>query len=64
MARYNAPPFGGLYIGQPDKADAAMKQWMKDNPPPKVTLGEVADHVEHVADQLGRLIVLGNFPKH
>ena len=24
QARYNAPPFGGLYIGQPDKAKAAI----------------------------------------
>lgn len=52
-ARLNTPPFGGLYIGQPDKADAAMKQWMKDNPPPKVTLGEVADHIEHIARVAG-----------
>ncbi|MFX7922666.1 membrane dipeptidase, partial [Acinetobacter baumannii] len=27
-ARLNSPPFGGLYIGQPDKADAALKAWM------------------------------------
>lgn len=48
-ARINAPPFGGLYIGQPDRADAALKQWLADNPKPKATLAEVADHIEHVA---------------
>ncbi|MGJ3647549.1 dipeptidase [Sphingomonas sp. GlSt437] len=52
-ARLNAPPYGGLYIGQPDKADAALKQWMKDNPPPVVTLSEVADHIEHIAQVAG-----------
>lgn len=48
-ARINAPPFGGLYIGQPERADAALKQWLADNPKPKATLAEVADHIEHVA---------------
>lgn len=52
-ARLNSPPFGGLYIGQPDKADAAMKQWLADNPPPKVTLSDVADHIDHIAKVAG-----------
>ncbi len=52
-ARYNAPPFGGLYIGQPDKADAALKEWDKAHPAPRVTLSMVADHVDHVARVAG-----------
>ena len=52
-ARLNAPPFGGLYIGQPDKADAALKQWQIDNPKPEATLAQVADHIEHIAKVAG-----------
>ncbi len=46
--RYNAPPFGGLYIGQPEKAAAALAEWRKANPPPRVTLSDIADHIEHI----------------
>jgi len=48
-ARYNSPPYGGLYIGQPDRAAAAMKAWLAAHPAPKVTLAQVADHIEHIA---------------
>ncbi|MGH6616891.1 dipeptidase [Sphingomonas sp.] len=51
--RLNAPPFGGLYIGQPDKAKAAFAQWEKDHPAPRVTLAQVADHIEHIAKIAG-----------
>jgi len=53
QARYNAPPFGGLYIGQPEKAKAALDAWDKAHPKPPVTLGMVADHVEHLARVCG-----------
>ena len=52
-ARLNAPPFGGLLIGQPDKAAAAMAEWRKANPAPKVTLAQVADHIDHIAKVAG-----------
>ncbi|WP_454884425.1 dipeptidase [Sphingomonas oryzagri] len=52
-ARYNAPPFGGLYIGQPDRAAAAMKEWLAAHPAPKVTLAQVADHIEHISRVAG-----------
>jgi len=52
-ARLNAPPYGGLLIGQPDKAAAAMKQWETEHPRPVVTLAMVADHIEHVARVAG-----------
>ncbi|WP_010218058.1 dipeptidase [Sphingomonas sp. PAMC 26621] len=51
--RLNAPPFGGLYIGQPDKAAAAMQDWLAKNPAPRVTLAQVADHVAHIARVAG-----------
>jgi membrane dipeptidase len=52
-ARLNAPPFGGLYIGQPDKAAAALAAWEKAHPEPRVTVGDVADHIEHVVKIAG-----------
>ena len=51
--RLNAPPFGGLYIGQPEKAAAALAEWQKAHPAPKVTLAQVADHIDHVAKVAG-----------
>jgi membrane dipeptidase len=47
-ARYDSPPFAGLYIGHPDRAKAALEEWLKTHPAPKVSLAEVADHIEHV----------------
>jgi len=51
--RLNAPPFGGLYIGQPDKAAAALAAWVKQHPAPRVTLADVADHIVHIAKVAG-----------
>jgi membrane dipeptidase len=51
--RLNAPPFGGLDIGQPDKAAADYAAWVKAHPAPRVTLSEVADHIEHIAKVAG-----------
>jgi len=53
QARLGTPPYGGLYIGQPDKAAAALAAWDKANPPPAVTLAQVADHIEHIARVAG-----------
>jgi membrane dipeptidase len=52
-ARENAPPFGGLYIGQPEKAKAAMAEWERTHPKPHVTLSMVADHIEHLRQVCG-----------
>jgi membrane dipeptidase len=52
-ARANAPPYSGLFIGQPDRAAAAMAEWEKANPMPPVTLAEVADHLDHLAKVAG-----------
>ncbi|HUD28816.1 MAG TPA: dipeptidase [Novosphingobium sp.] len=51
--RLNAPPFGGLDIGQPEKAAADYAEWLKTHPAPRVTLSEVADHIEHIAKVAG-----------
>jgi membrane dipeptidase len=51
--RLNAPPFGGLFIGQPEKAAAALAEWERTHPQPEVTLAMVADHIEHIATAAG-----------
>jgi membrane dipeptidase len=53
LARYNAPPYGGLYIGQPERAKAALGRWEQEHPKPVVTLEEVADHIEHIRQVAG-----------
>jgi membrane dipeptidase len=53
LARNNSPPFGGLYIGQPERAAAALKAWESAHPKPPVTLAQVADHIEHIRDVAG-----------
>jgi membrane dipeptidase len=52
-ARLNAPPYGGLLIGQPDKAAAALTAWEQAHPKPVVTLAMVADHIEHIVKVAG-----------
>ncbi len=52
-ARLNSPPSNGLHIGQPDKAAADYATWLAAHPVPQVTLGQVADHVEHVTRVAG-----------
>jgi membrane dipeptidase len=52
-ARLNAPPFGGLFIGQPEKAAAALAEWERTHPKPDVTLAMIADHIEHISKVAG-----------
>jgi membrane dipeptidase len=52
-ARNSSPPFGGLYIGQPERAAAALKSWEDAHPKPPVTLADVADHIEHIRQVAG-----------
>ena len=51
--RLNAPPYGGLLIGQSEAAAAALADWRRRHPAPRVTLGQVADHVDHIARVAG-----------
>ena len=48
MTRYNSPPYVGLYIGQPERAAAALAEWERLHPPPTVTLADVADHLDFI----------------
>jgi len=32
---------------------AARKQWIADNPPPPATIGQLADHIDHLAERMG-----------
>ncbi len=48
MARFNSPPYGGMYIGQPERAKAALARWESEHPRPVTTLEQVADHIEHI----------------
>ncbi|MGH8215284.1 MAG: dipeptidase [Rhodanobacteraceae bacterium] len=43
-----AARFKALYVGQPDRAKAAIDQWEHERPQPDATIAQVADHVEHV----------------
>lgn len=52
-ARLNAPPYSGLYVGQPDRAKAALAAWKATHPAPVVTVAQVADHIDHVRQVAG-----------
>jgi len=51
--RFDSPPFAGLYIGQPDRAKAALAAWEHEHPKPQATLAQVADHIDHVRQVAG-----------
>jgi membrane dipeptidase len=53
IARYSSPPYGGLYIGQPERAKAALARWESEHPKPVTTLAQVADHIEHIRKVAG-----------
>jgi membrane dipeptidase len=53
IARFNAPPFGGLYIGQPERATEALAVWDKAHPKPVVTVSDVADHLDYIVKVAG-----------
>ncbi|CAM5480949.1 dipeptidase [Rhodanobacter lindaniclasticus] len=53
QTRLSAPPYAGLYIGQPERAKAALAAWDRQHPAPAVTLAMVADHIEHIRDVAG-----------
>src|SRR5271165_4958327 len=53
ITRFNSPPYAGLYIGQPDRAKAALAAWEAQHPRPVTTLAQVADHIEHMRQVAG-----------
>jgi len=52
QARCNSGP-EGLYLGQPDRAKAALAAWEAAHPKPEVGMGVVADHIEHIRKVAG-----------
>jgi membrane dipeptidase len=42
-----------LLVGQPDAKKAAIEAWKKANPAPAVGVGQIADHIEHIAKVAG-----------
>src|SRR5207237_9211666 len=42
-----------LFNGRPEQREAAIKAWNAANPAPRVTVAEVANHVDHVAKVAG-----------
>jgi membrane dipeptidase len=53
QTRFNSPPYAGLYIGQPERAKAALAEWDAKHPRPVTTLAQVADHIEHIRKVAG-----------
>jgi membrane dipeptidase len=53
QARFYSPPFGGLYIGDPERAKAALAEWQHAHPKPPVGISDVADHIEHISKVAG-----------
>ena len=52
-ARLDSPPFGGLYIGDPEHAKSELAKWKAEHPAPAVGISDVADHVQHIHDVAG-----------
>jgi membrane dipeptidase len=42
-----------FYVGQPERAKTALEAWDKAHPKPRVTLSQVADHIDHVRQTAG-----------
>jgi membrane dipeptidase len=40
--------FKALYEAQPARVSGAMTSWRQANPPPRATIGDVADHIDHI----------------
>jgi membrane dipeptidase len=41
------------HVGDPKAAEAELKAWDEAHPPPKATLAQVADHLDHVKQRIG-----------
>src|ERR1700721_2583104 len=51
--RFDSPPFAGLYIGQPDRAKAALTAWEAQHPMPVTTLTQVAGPIDRIHQVAG-----------
>jgi membrane dipeptidase len=52
-ALLDAPPYSGLYVGQPERSRAAFAEWRRAHPAPVVTIAMVADHADHIRKVCG-----------
>jgi membrane dipeptidase len=52
-SRLDSPPFGGLYIGDPERVKTELAKWKTEHPAPPVGIADVADHVQHIRDVAG-----------
>ena len=43
----------GLWQGQPERVAELMAQWDLENPAPKATIGDMADHIDHIREVAG-----------
>jgi membrane dipeptidase len=41
------------FVGDPAGAKAALAAWIKANPAPRATIGQLADHIDHIARRIG-----------
>ncbi|MEO0501341.1 MAG: dipeptidase [Pseudomonadota bacterium] len=39
---------GSLHPGRPDLVEAALETWRADNPAPKASIADAADHIDHI----------------
>jgi len=42
-----------MYRGQPDRMKTELAKWEAANPAPRATIGDVADHIDHIAQVAG-----------
>lgn len=42
-----------LWPGQPERVTEAMAQWVAENPAPKATITDMADHIDHIREVAG-----------
>ncbi len=45
--------FKVLHVGDPEAAATALEEWTAANPPPAVTLSDVADHFDYLKEKVG-----------
>jgi len=53
QTRLSSPPYDGLYIGQPERAKAALAAWKSAHPKPTLTIAMLADHADHIRSVAG-----------
>ena len=42
-----------MLVGRPKEREAALDAWKKANPEPPATVGQIADHIEHIVKMAG-----------